>query len=222
MAVPRAATPYRIFPEEITIENFKSIKSLALKLKPGVNLLVGPNASGKTNILEAIYFLSKAISRSELLKIPYAPHIPHYWSPEDLFYMRQVENPISYRILFRVSKGKEDKCLKHNVSFTIKFSLSSNRESIEPLYVSIDWGTAKIEIYDDLMNVYINVKYFPSYEEVLKKIIKDRNAFTPFHRVLTELYRKLSELKESITLPPTEEYILLTQNKLQLEFGEIP
>jgi energy-coupling factor transporter ATP-binding protein EcfA2 len=221
MAMPREKELYRIFPEEITIENFKSLKQLTLKLKPGVNLLVGPNASGKTNILEAIYFLSKAISSTELLKIPYAPHIPHYWSPEDLFYMRQVENPISYRILFRVSKRKEDKCLKHNVSFTIKFSLSSNRESIEPSYVSIDWGTAKIEIYDDLMNVYINVKYFPSYEEVLKKIIKDRNTFTPFHRVLTELYRKLSELKESITLPPTEECILLTQNKLQLEFGEI-
>jgi energy-coupling factor transporter ATP-binding protein EcfA2 len=227
MAVPRAAAPYRVFPEKITIENFKSIKSLTLKLKPGVNLLVGPNASGKTNILEAIYFLSKAISRSELLKIPYAPHIPHYWSPGDLFYMKQVENPISYRILFRVSKRKEDKCLKHNVSFTIKFWLSSDRESIEPSYVSIDWETAKIEIYDDLMNVYINVKYLSLYEEVLRKLLedfkKDRYVFTRFNNVLTELYKKLSELKESITktLPPTEEYILLAQNRLELEIGGI-
>ena len=165
MAAPRGEALCRIFPEEITIENFKSIKSLTLKLKPGVNLLVGPNASGKTNILEAIYFLSKAISRSELLKIPYAPHIPHYWSPEDLFYMKQVENPISYRILFRVSKRRKDKFLKHNVDFAIKFQLSSGRESIEPSYASIDWGTTKIEIYDSLVNVYINVKYFPSYEE---------------------------------------------------------
>jgi len=227
MAVPRGETLYRIFPEEITIENFKSIKSLTLKLKPGVNLLVGPNASGKTNILEAIYFLSKAISLSELLKIPYAPHTPHYWSPEDLFYMKQVGNPISYRILFRVSKRRKDKFLKHNVSFTIKFQLSSGRESIEPSYVSIDWGTTKIEIYDGLMNVYINVKYFPLYEEVFKKLInyskKDKYIIPAyFRRALTDLYRKLSKLKESATLSPTEKYILLEQNKLQPEIGEIP
>jgi AAA15 family ATPase/GTPase len=227
MAAPRGEALCRIFPEEITIENFKSIKSLTLKLKPGVNLLVGPNASGKTNILEAIYFLSKAVSRSELLKIPYAPHIPHYWSPEDLFYMKQVEKPISYRILFRVSKRRKDKFLKHNVDFTIKFQLSRGRESIEPSYVSIDWGTTKIEIYDSLVNVYINVKYFPSYEEVLKKLInyskKNKYAFPAYFRhELTELYRKLSKLKESATLSPTEEYILLVQDKLQLEIGEIP
>jgi len=220
MAMPREKELYRIFPEQITIENFKSLKQLTLKLKPGVNLLVGPNAAGKTNILEAIYFLSKAISSSELLKIPYAPHIPHYWSPEDLFYMGQLENPISYRILFRVSKRKEDKYLKHNVSFTIKFSISNDRKSIEPSYVSIDWETAKIEIYDDLMNVYINAKYFPSYEEVLKKLKKNRDKSILLKRALTELDKKMSELKESITLPPTEEYILLTQNKLEAPIGK--
>jgi predicted ATP-dependent endonuclease of OLD family len=41
----------KVFPEQITIENFKSIKRITLKLKPGVNLLVGPNRAGKTNIL---------------------------------------------------------------------------------------------------------------------------------------------------------------------------
>lgn len=108
--------------------------------------------------------------------------------------MKQVENPISYRILFRVSKRKEDKFLKHNVSFTIKFWLSSDRESIEPSYASIDWETAKIEIYDDLMNVYINVKYLSLYEEVLRKLLEDfkknRYVFTRFNNVLTKLYKK--------------------------------
>ncbi|MCX8136723.1 AAA family ATPase [Pyrobaculum aerophilum] len=49
------------YPETLLIENFKSIRRLELKLRPGVNLLVGPNASGKTNILEAIYSFHKAL-----------------------------------------------------------------------------------------------------------------------------------------------------------------
>jgi len=53
----------RVFIRKISIENFKSIEKLELELKPGVNLLVGPNASGKTNILEAISFSLQSINR---------------------------------------------------------------------------------------------------------------------------------------------------------------
>ncbi|MFZ8783676.1 MAG: AAA family ATPase [Desulfurococcaceae archaeon] len=65
---------FKVFPEEIVVENFKSVKNVTLRLKPGVNLLVGPNLAGKTNMLEAIYFLSRVLSRRELFKIPYMPH----------------------------------------------------------------------------------------------------------------------------------------------------
>lgn len=47
---------YKVFPKEITIENFKSIRNLTLRPRPGINLLVGPNGAGKTNILEAVHF----------------------------------------------------------------------------------------------------------------------------------------------------------------------
>lgn len=68
----------KVFPEEITIENFKSIRRLTLRPRPGVNVLVGPNMAGKTNILEAVYFLARALSQAELLKTPYLPHLPQY------------------------------------------------------------------------------------------------------------------------------------------------
>jgi len=67
----------RVFVRRIYIENFKSIKHLELELSPGVNVLVGPNASGKTNILEALDFLRKALI-DHAGRIPYAPHIPKY------------------------------------------------------------------------------------------------------------------------------------------------
>jgi DNA replication and repair protein RecF len=39
---------------EITLKHFRSYKNSTFKFSPGVNIIVGPNASGKTNLLEAI------------------------------------------------------------------------------------------------------------------------------------------------------------------------
>ncbi len=41
----------------ISLKNFRNATALKLELDPGITCLVGPNARGKTNILEAIYFL---------------------------------------------------------------------------------------------------------------------------------------------------------------------
>ncbi len=47
----------------LTLEQFRSFKKLTLEdFSPGTNVLVGPNGSGKTNILEAISFLSLGTS----------------------------------------------------------------------------------------------------------------------------------------------------------------
>ena len=39
---------------EIKLKHFRSYKNRTFKFSPGVNIIVGPNASGKTNLLEAI------------------------------------------------------------------------------------------------------------------------------------------------------------------------
>ena len=46
----------------ILLQNFRSYPQKLLELDPKINLIVGPNGSGKTNILEAIYFLSSGKS----------------------------------------------------------------------------------------------------------------------------------------------------------------
>lgn len=43
---------------KVEIEHFRLIRSMQLELAPGVNLFVGPNAQGKTSILEALHYLS--------------------------------------------------------------------------------------------------------------------------------------------------------------------
>lgn len=46
----------------LRVEGFRNIEQAELNCAPGLNLIVGANASGKTSLLEAIYFLSRARS----------------------------------------------------------------------------------------------------------------------------------------------------------------
>lgn len=46
----------------ISIENYRNIKTATLELSPGVNVLHGKNAQGKSNMLEAIYFFARGRS----------------------------------------------------------------------------------------------------------------------------------------------------------------
>jgi len=50
--------PYR----SLTLQNFRNYDTHTIQLTPGVNIVVGPNGSGKTNLLEALYVISTGTS----------------------------------------------------------------------------------------------------------------------------------------------------------------
>ena len=57
----------------IEIENFRNIRSASVSFGPGVNLLHGDNAQGKTNLLEAVYFTAlgksfRPVKEAELIR----------------------------------------------------------------------------------------------------------------------------------------------------------
>src|SRR5471032_2598813 len=47
---------------ELALENIRCIQRVELSLAPGTNLIRGPNASGKTSMLEGIYLLGRGRS----------------------------------------------------------------------------------------------------------------------------------------------------------------
>lgn len=47
---------------DISLQNFRSYDSDSFELSPNVNIIVGPNASGKTNLLESILVVSRGSS----------------------------------------------------------------------------------------------------------------------------------------------------------------
>ena len=48
--------------QRLKLTNFKNYSSVDLALDPKVNIIYGPNGSGKTNLLDAIHYL--AVSKS--------------------------------------------------------------------------------------------------------------------------------------------------------------
>ncbi|RRD79322.1 DNA replication and repair protein RecF [Alloprevotella sp. OH1205_COT-284] len=50
--------------EELSILNYKNLEQADLSLSPNVNCLIGANGMGKTNVLDAVYFLSFGKSAS--------------------------------------------------------------------------------------------------------------------------------------------------------------
>lgn len=58
---------------ELTLEGFRNYENAELTFEPGVNLIVGQNAQGKTNILEAVSYLGsgrsfRAMKNAEMVK----------------------------------------------------------------------------------------------------------------------------------------------------------
>ena len=51
-----------MFLQKLQLKNFRNYSEASLNFSPGINVLLGQNAQGKTNLLESIYVLATARS----------------------------------------------------------------------------------------------------------------------------------------------------------------
>ena len=72
--------------ENISLAHFKNYENSDLKFSPGINCIMGPNGSGKTNLLDAIHYLS--LTKSALNSVD-QQNIQH---DEDFFSIRGTFN----------------------------------------------------------------------------------------------------------------------------------
>ncbi|MFN4878278.1 MAG: AAA family ATPase, partial [Aphanizomenon sp.] len=72
------------------IKNFKSLGDVDLNFRD-LTILVGPNASGKSNCLEALRFLSKLLKEPELPSLKYMDSILRVGEKE-IFYELTIED----------------------------------------------------------------------------------------------------------------------------------
>lgn len=196
----------------IKIHNVRTINSTQIDLHPRFNFIVGPNGSGKTSILEALYLLSCGHSfRSREIM----PIVSHGQAKLTVFASTQDESSISIQkssALPTQIKLNHQVCtstsqLAHALPAQIFFSdlfqiidaSSSVRRSV------LDWGL-----------FHVKHGYHKSWKEY-KKVLKQRNAllktkasydqFIPWDKQLDQLAQELDLLRR--------EYFVLWQQIFQ-------
>lgn len=178
----------------IFIKNFRNISSLDLELREkAVNLLIGPNGSGKTSILEAIYFLSKGKS----FRVKHIKTMIQYGSDHFMLVAQMNLDNIRTLGVKRTQEGlrtiKIDGIIHHHQEALarhlpvkiiypedVKVLISSHKERIK----MIDWGVfyqnphfyQELSIYNNLLSsrnaaikMNYNNKYFSSLNVSLAK-----------------------------------------------------
>jgi predicted ATPase len=100
---------------KIAIENFKSIgKRIELELKP-LTILVGPNASGKSSILEALCLFVQSIRTGTSgfdLSGNYYPNFVKYSKWEDVAHKGDLKKPITIEIHIKLTEDEISKLVK--------------------------------------------------------------------------------------------------------------
>ncbi len=71
--------------ENISILNYKNLRDVRLSFSPNINCLIGLNGAGKTNLLDAVYYLSFCRSSSNALDSSLILHGEKFFSIEGVY-----------------------------------------------------------------------------------------------------------------------------------------
>ncbi|MGH2754998.1 MAG: DNA replication/repair protein RecF [Actinomycetota bacterium] len=174
----------------LALEDFRNYETLAVEFVDGLNLVVGRNAQGKTNLLEAVYCLSG-------LGSPRSPDAALIRQGEDrsLLHARVTRRARTFDVDIELKPGRGTRALIN------KTAIPSGR-ALADLSVSVFFGPDELSLVkgspdgrrrflDDLI-----VKLRPSQEDLRReweRVLKQRNA------LLKSLPRRGGER----VLPPT-------------------
>lgn len=157
--------------EKLVLTNFRKFKDKVFEFNKNIIILYGPNAQGKSSILEAIYILNTGIS-------PWActdEYINVNQNGNAHTRIESIEDSKSYAYFKDISKRTykiDSKSVKPTTFFQKRSANIFNPEKIELLMIS---PLERRNFLDDII-----LKYDYEYETLLKdfkKILKQRNAY---------------------------------------------
>ncbi len=89
--------------QKLALLNFKNYETLSLDFCPTINCLVGDNGSGKTNLLDAIHYLSMSKSAFNAVDTQNIRHEEQYFTVQGEFQLTEA----SHHVLCGVQKGRK-------------------------------------------------------------------------------------------------------------------
>jgi len=106
--------------ESLQLLNFKNLEEVDLTFSPGINCLVGENGSGKTNLLDSIYYLSFCKSFFNVVDSQNIRHNEAFFTIAGKYsknggdaFALQVVQKRNQRKVFRINKKEYDKLADH-------------------------------------------------------------------------------------------------------------
>lgn len=161
--------------KQLSIINYKNIAEATLELSPNINCLIGSNGMGKTNVLDAIYYLSFCKSSSSALDSQLIRH------DEDFFVLdaQYVDEDDNEELIYCGMKRGQRKHFKRNKK---EYKRLSQHIGLIPLIMVTPADTALIDGGGDmrrrLMDIVIS-QYKPEYMDALTRYqtaLQQRNA----------------------------------------------
>jgi len=102
-------SPLYMYLSNLSIINFKNIQEAQLSFSPGINCFFGKNGEGKTNLLDAIYYLSFCKSHSNPVDSQNIMHDTDFFVLQALYIEKEVQQEI-----YCGMKRKQKKVFKRN------------------------------------------------------------------------------------------------------------
>ena len=195
--------------ENISIINYKNIKGVNLDLSPKINCLIGHNGVGKTNFLDAIYYLSFCRSANNPIDSQIIMHDENFFMLEGNYRTEQGDIENIYCGMKRGTKKhfkrnkKEYKRLSQHIGLVPLIYVSPSDSSL------IEGGS---EERRRLMDVVIS-QYDHSYIELLSnynKALQQRNALLKMEEEpdssLLDIWEPIHQQKQDVSERATHHY----------------
>jgi len=163
----------------LEITNFRNYISQKVKLKNGINIFIGNNAQGKTNLLETIYFLSMAKSHRGVID----KNLINSCSEYTRIKAEKISN--EEKTILEIALNCEEKILKINNN-QIKLPSDYVKELKTIIFFPEDLDLLKGS--PDERRKYLNnelIQIYDSYGKILNdynKLLKNRNEYIKYMR----------------------------------------
>ncbi len=185
-------TPQQAYISKVHLKGYKSIRDLEIDFKPGLNIIIGPNGSGKTNFLEFIDIQNRRSLNKEYSEM----QIPNLETKISFFQKLKFNSPFEYYLrkfktenatiknnghptrILKVSEIIED--INHHVILKRNYELSA--EGLINFSVKYINDDLKYDIQDLLSNNYL------TFNNPLNELLKNK--------IIVNIYRQLYEETE--------------------------
>ena len=182
----------------LTLKNFRNHKSISYEFQPGLNILTGPNTVGKTNVVEAIHYLS--LGRS--FRTTEGSELIQKGNLQAFIEAVCYEGELKRNIRIVISPNSRNIFINGKQAKTIQLYNCMNVLLFEPKNVLMFRGSPKTR--RDFLDNGLSKKSISYLETLLKydKVLKERNNLLKsenINPVLLEINTKmLVELSEKI------------------------